>query len=106
MLSMPLRFFWLFKDTSIQSLFGFCTELSASLTEFGCVHRKQKIEKLRSIHWIVLNEYSFNITGYGYLTHSSFMIPYYNRTNIIEATKVTFNLTEHFLLVLTSVEIM
>lgn len=70
------------------------------------MHRKQKIDKIRKIHWIVLNEYSSNVTGYGYLIHSRSMIPYYNRTKLTEATKVTFNITKHFLLVLTWVEIM
>jgi len=64
------------------------------------------METLRSIHWIVLNECSFTIAGYGYLTHSGVMIPCYDRTKLTEATKVTFSITKHFRLVLTSVEIM
>lgn len=66
----------------------------------------EKIEKLRKIHWIGLNDYSLNLTGYGYIIHSTFMIPYYDRTKLIEATKETFSITEHFLFVLTSLEIM
>lgn len=55
---------------------------------------------------MVLNEYSLNVTGYGYPLHSRPMTPYYNRTKLTEATKVTFNITKRFLLVLTWVEIM
>lgn len=106
MLLMPLRLFSGFLRVHHSVLLHVLYWAFCFLNWVWLCAQETKIEKLRSIHWIVLNEYSSNVTERGYLTDSSFMVPYYDRTKLVKAKKVTCSITELFLLVLASDEML